>query len=142
MSDMSPLDVLYEDNHCLAVAKPVGLLVAGDATGDLTLLARAKEYLKRKYAKPGDVFLGVVHRLDRPVSGVVLFARTSKSAARLSEQFRAGDVRKVYQALVEGRVEPPEGLLNDWLRKDETVNRSAIVSASTPGAKSCTLSYR
>ena len=85
MTGFAPITVLFEDNHCLAVLKPAGMLTAGDATGDPTLLDAAKEYLKRKYAKPGDVFLGVVHRLDRPVSGVVLFARTSKSAARLSE---------------------------------------------------------
>jgi 23S rRNA pseudouridine1911/1915/1917 synthase len=142
MADAASLVVLLEDNHCLAVAKPAGVLIAGDVTGDPTLLAEAKDYLKRKYAKPGEVFLGVVHRLDRPVSGVVLFARTSKSAARLAEQFRTGRVRKVYQALVEGRVDPPEGVLSDWLRKDEATNRSAIVSPSAPGAKLCRLSYR
>src|SRR6516165_6401704 len=95
--------VLYEDNHCLAVAKPARVLTAGDKTGDVSLLEMAREYLKEKYQKPGNVFVGLVHRLDRPVSGVVLFARAGKAAARLSEQFRRGTVRKVYRAIVEGR---------------------------------------
>jgi 23S rRNA pseudouridine1911/1915/1917 synthase len=138
----APLVVLFEDNHCLAVAKPAGMLTAGDATGDPTLLDLAKDYLKRTYAKPGEVFLGLVHRLDRPVSGVVLFARTSKAAARLSEQFRAGQVRKIYHALAEGAVHPPQGTLIDWLRKDEAANRSAVVSPDAAGAKLCELTYR
>src|SRR5688572_5004609 len=96
------LEVLYEDNHCLAVNKPAGVLTMGDRTGDPSLWQQAREYLKRKYAKPGNVFLGVLHRLDRPVSGVVLFAKTGKAAARLSEQFRTRSVRKVYRATVEG----------------------------------------
>lgn len=136
------LSVLFEDNHCLAVAKPPGLLVAGDDTGDETLLDRARSYLKRKYAKPGDVFLGLVHRLDRPVSGVVLYARTSKAAGRLSEQFRSGSVRKVYRAIVEAIPQPPEGELRDWLRKDEARNQSEVVPPATPGARDCRLNYR
>src|SRR5579872_4354935 len=105
------LDVLYEDNHCIAVAKPARVLTAGDKTGDVSLLELVKQYLKNKYRKPGNVFVGVVHRLDRPVSGVVLFARTSKAAGRLAEQFRSGRVEKVYQALVEGCVAVREGEL-------------------------------
>lgn len=136
------LQVLFEDNHCLAVAKPARLLVAGDETGDETLLDRAKAYLKQKYAKPGDVYLGLVHRLDRPVSGVVLFARTSKAAGRLSEQFRMGTAHKVYHALVESTPSPPEGELHDWLLKDEKLNISRRVPGSTPGAKECVLRYR
>jgi len=105
--DATPLHVIYEDNHLLAVAKPAGLLVQGDRTGDVTLLAVAKAYLKQKYAKPGQVFLALVHRLDRPVSGVVLFARTSKAAGRLSRQFRERTVGKRYLAVVQGV--PPAG---------------------------------
>lgn len=136
------LDILYEDNHCLAIAKPARMLTAGDQTGDNTLLDWAKDYLKRKYDKPGKVFLGVVHRLDRPTSGVVLFARTSKAASRLSAQFRAGSVEKVYQAIVEninGRVEDQ---LIDYLVKDPQTNMVRVASAKTTGAKKCQLSYR
>ena len=96
------LDLLYEDNHCLAVNKPAGLLTQGDATGEPSLLEAVRADLKARYQKPGNVFVGLVHRLDRPTSGVVLFARTSKGAARLSAQFRAGTVEKLYWAIVEG----------------------------------------
>src|SRR4051812_5933577 len=95
-------EVLLEDNHCLAVNKPAGLLTQGDVTGEPSLLDEARAHLKAKYDKPGNVFVGLVHRLDRPVSGVVLLARTSKAAGRLSEQFRAGAIEKVYRAIVEG----------------------------------------
>lgn len=136
------LDVLFEDNHCLAVVKPARLLVAGDETGDESLLDRAKAYLKRKYAKPGDVYLGLVHRLDRPVSGVVLFARTSKAAARLSEQFRSGSTQKVYHALLESAPTASEGELRDWLFKDEKLNVSRCVPHGTQGGKESVLRYR
>ena len=109
------LEVLYEDNHLLAVIKPAGLLVQGDRSGDATLLEGARAYLKDKYAKPGKVFLGLVHRLDRNVSGVVLLARTSKAAGRLSTQFRDGTIVKVYQGVVAGRPEPGSGELRSWL---------------------------
>lgn len=136
------LDVLYEDNHCLAVAKPAGMLTMGDATGDRALDELAKEYLARKYAKPGAVFLGIVQRLDRPVSGVVLFARTSKAAARLAEQFRTRTVEKRYRAIVSGLVPEGEGQLHDWLIKDEATNRSRRTAAHAPGSRECRLSYR
>jgi 23S rRNA pseudouridine1911/1915/1917 synthase len=139
---MLPLTVLLEDNHCLAVLKPAGVPTMIDVSGDESLHAIACEYLREKYAKPGRVFLGVVHRLDRPVSGVVLFARTRKAAARLSEQFRTGRVRKVYRALLEGRIEPPQGELHDWLLKDEVRNHVRRVPAGTAGAKECRLRYR
>src|SRR5579871_6550283 len=113
-----PLEVLFEDNHCLAVLKPARVLTAGDRTGDMSLLEMARAYLKEKYQKPGNVFVGLVHRLDRPVSGVVLFARTSKAAARLSGQFREQTVRKVYHAIVEGIVAEPAGEFVDWLVKN------------------------
>lgn len=120
------LIVLYEDNHCLAVAKLAGWLTMGDATGDPSMHAVAKEYIKRKYAKPGDVFLGLVHRLDRPVSGALLFARTSKAAARLSTQFRQGTVEKVYWAVVSGQRIPPQGELHHVLRKDRERNLAVV----------------
>lgn len=108
MSEFHPnrLQVLYEDNHLIAVVKPAGVLVQGDRSGEPSLMDMTREYIKRKYGKPGKAFLGLVHRLDRPVSGVVLFARTSKAAARLSEQWRTRSVKKVYWALVNGVMGP------------------------------------
>jgi 23S rRNA pseudouridine1911/1915/1917 synthase len=139
----SALQVVYEDNHVLAVIKPAGLLTAGDRTGDISLVDLVRDYLRVKYKKPGNVFVGVVHRLDRPVSGVVLFARTSKAAGRLAEQFRSGRVEKVYQALVQGLVAEREGLLVDRLVKDHKTN---VVRRSTtkadPHARESRLSYR
>ena len=97
------IEVLYEDNHCLAVNKPAGLLSQADATGDPSLVSWARDYLKARYQKPGNVYVGLVHRLDRPTSGVVLLARTSKAASRLSDQFRSGKIAKIYWAIVEGQ---------------------------------------
>ena len=136
------LTVLYEDNHCLVVDKPARLLTMGDATGEPTLLDAAKEYIKRKYEKPGAVFLGVVHRLDRPVSGVVLFARTSKAAARLSEQFRKRSVEKVYRAIVAGTPPEREAVLQDWLWKDPGRNVTQVVREGTPGAQQAALAIK
>src|SRR3954468_15648432 len=119
----SSLEILYEDNHCLAVYKPAGAVSAHSDGREQTVDQLVKRYLKAKYNKPGNVFLGVVHRLDRVVSGVLLFARTSKSAARLSEQFREGSIEKVYWAVVEGEVQKHAGTLEDWLRKNERVQR-------------------
>jgi len=121
------IEVLYEDNHCLAVNKPAGLLSQGDQTGDPDLVSWARGYLKDRYAKPGNVFVGLVHRLDRPTSGVVLLARTSKAASRLSAQFRAGKIAKVYWAIVEGHPDPPEGQWVDVLDKDRGRNRSRVL---------------
>ncbi len=135
------LKVLFEDNHCLAVLKPTRILTMGDRTGDVSLVDLARKYLRQKYDKPGNVFVGVVHRLDRPVSGVLLFARTSKAAARLSEQFRKHSVRKVYHCVVEGRPTKPAGELVDWLAKDEARNLSRTVQKSEEG-KLSRLSYR
>jgi 23S rRNA pseudouridine1911/1915/1917 synthase len=126
-----PLKVLYEDNHLLAVAKPVGLPTQGALANRESLVKQAKEYLRQKYRKPGNVYLGVVSRLDSPVSGVVVFARTSKAAARLNEQFRNRQVEKIYWALVEGRVEPDEAECVDWLTKDERHQRMEVVSGPT-----------
>lgn len=138
----SRLTVLFEDNHCLAVLKPARLLTAGDETGDESLFELAKAYLKTRYNKPGNVFLGLVHRLDRPVSGVILLARTSKAAARLSEQFRAGTVRKTYLALVEGQVAAAEVELGDWLVKNEAANLVKVVPTDAEGGKWSVLRYR
>src|SRR6267142_6701875 len=111
------LVVLYEDNHCLAVAKPAPLLTQGVPPGIPTLESTAKAYLKERYHKPGNVYLGIPHRLDRPVSGVVVFARNTKAAQRLAEQFRERQVSKLYWGAVEGVVQPDEGVWEDWLRK-------------------------
>lgn len=114
----------------------------GDSSGQPTLVDAARDYLKHKYNKPGNVFVGVVHRLDRPVSGVVLFARTSKGASRLSEQFRLRTVEKTYHAIVEGRVSPPEGILRDRLVKDRARNVVAVVDEDDDDGQDCVLAYR
>jgi 23S rRNA pseudouridine1911/1915/1917 synthase len=139
--DPSSLEILYEDNHCLAVLKPGGALSTHYQGREETLDRAVKAYLKEKYHKPGNVFLGVVHRLDRPVSGVLLFARTSKAAARLAQQFRDGSIEKVYWAIVEGEVKQPAGTLEDWLRKNEAAGRVEIVEAHTRGARQALLHY-
>ena len=140
--DPRELQVLYEDNHLLAVYKPAGVLSQGDETGDPTLLDAAKAWLKHKYAKPGNVFLGLVHRLDRPVAGVLLFAKTSKAAGRLSAEFRTGCVEKVYRAVVEGTPEPAEQTLTGSVLKDEETKRSRLVAAGTAGAREAEIHYR
>jgi 23S rRNA pseudouridine1911/1915/1917 synthase len=137
----APLDVLYEDNHCLAVAKPAGVPSTHFDGGEETIDRAVKAYLKGKYAKPGNVFLGIVHRLDKPTSGVLLFARTSKAAARLAEQFREGAVEKVYWAVVEGELPAPAGTLEDWLRKDADAGRVEVVRPEAPGAKRALVHY-
>lgn len=131
-------EILLEDNHVLAVNKPAGMLVQEDATGDVDLLAWGKAYLKAKYDKPGNVFLGLVHRLDRPVSGVVVFARTSKAAARLSEQFRRRTTEKIYWALVEGEA-PARGELTQRLVRE--AGKSSRVAAAGEG-QAATLAFR
>jgi 23S rRNA pseudouridine1911/1915/1917 synthase len=137
-----PLDILFEDNHCLAVLKPAGAVSAHFQGGEETLDRAVKAYLKGKYHKPGNVFLGVVHRLDRPVSGVLLFARTSKAAARLSEQFREGSVEKIYWAVVEGDVQRAAGSLEDWLLRDRQARRVEVVEPHTPQARQSLLHYQ
>lgn len=134
--------VLYEDNHLLAMLKPAGVLTMGDDTDDLTMVNIAADYLKHKYNKPGNVFVGVVHRLDRPVSGVLLFARTSKAASRLSDQFRRGSVKKIYRAVVTGRVPKPEDTLTDWLHKDREQNVVSVVGSGVPKAQKSILTYK
>jgi 23S rRNA pseudouridine1911/1915/1917 synthase len=134
--------VLYEDNHCLALDKPAGLLAQGDATGEPTLLDAARAYLKDRYRKPGNVFVGLVHRLDRPTSGVMLLARTSKAAGRLSAQFRDGTVEKTYRAVVEGSVADDSGEWCDVLRKDERRNVVEVVPGGTRGGREAHLAFR
>lgn len=142
-SDLAaPLDILCEDGPVLAVNKPAGLLTLGAIPGVPTLERLVKQYLKEKHQKPGNVYLGIPHRLDRPVSGVVVFARNSKAAARLAEQFRERQVRKVYWALVEKAPDHPEGELVDWLLKTPDKAHVEIVPAETPGAREARLRYR
>jgi 23S rRNA pseudouridine1911/1915/1917 synthase len=137
------LDVLYEDNHLIAVNKPCGWPSAHFSGDEETMDRVVKAYLKEKYGKPGKVFLGVVHRLDKPVSGVLLFARTSKGAARLSEQFRENLVEKVYWAVIEigDRKLAPAGTLEDWLRKDAVAGVVEVVPSEVDGAKQAVLHY-
>ena len=127
---MGRLDVLYEDNHLLVINKPAGLATQGAAAGEDSLVSRAKEYLKQTYNKPGNVYVGVVSRLDAAVTGVVILARTSKAAARLSEQFREAEVAKTYWAVVEGKVPQDSGVLVDWLAKDERQRKMIVVGNS------------
>lgn len=137
------LSVLYEDNHLLAVVKPAGLLTQGDATGDVTLTDLCKAYLKEKYDKPGDVFLGLVHRLDRPVSGAMMLARTGKAAARLSEQFRNRSPEKIYHAVVEGFAVQAEATLVHWIALGGGTRRKVTAHIrETPNTKRAELSYR
>jgi 23S rRNA pseudouridine1911/1915/1917 synthase len=135
-------DILYEDNHLLVVNKPAGLPTMGTPGGSPTLLTLAKDYIKQKYHKPGNVYLGVMSRLDAPVTGVVLLARTSKAAARMTEQFRTRAVQKTYWALVAGTPRPASGTLADWLLHDERHRRMHVVDGPSPGAKEARLAYR
>jgi 23S rRNA pseudouridine1911/1915/1917 synthase len=134
--------ILYEDNHLIVVNKPAGILVQGDETGDQTLSDFVKQYLKNKYQKPGAVFLGVVHRIDRPVSGVVVLARTSKALSRMNERFRTRDVEKTYLAIVEGKPENSSATLVHWLRKNESANKVTVFKRETSDALRCELSYK
>lgn len=137
-----PLTILYEDNHLLALNKPAGLPTMGVAAERDSLLVRAKEYIKHRYQKPGNVYLGAMSRLDAPVSGIVLFARTSKAAARLTEQFRTRAVEKIYWAVVTGEVQPPQGRLEDLLRADERHRRVHRTMQAGPGVQDARLAYR
>lgn len=141
MEELINLEVLYEDNHLIAVDKPVGLLIQEDASGDPSLLDAVRHYLKGKYHKPGKVYLGLIHRLDRPVGGVVLLGRTSKGSARLSEQFREHSVEKTYHALVEG-TPPASGRWEHHLEDRGLGQAVGVVGAETPGAKRAVLSFR
>lgn len=136
------MDVVYEDNHIIIVNKRSSEIVQGDKTGDRPLAEEVKEYIKEKYHKPGNVFLGVVHRLDRPVSGLVVFARTGKALARLNEMFRTKEVKKTYWAIVGNCPSLPEGELCHWLVRNEKQNKSYAYDAEKPGAKQAILDYR
>ena len=136
------MTVLYEDNHIIAVNKSSSEIVQGDKTGDQPLSETIKLYLKEKYNKPGDVFLGVVHRLDRPVSGVVLFAKTSKALTRLNEMFRTQEIKKTYWAIVKEKPEQPEGRLEHYLTRNEKQNKSLAYDKPRSDAKKAALSYR
>lgn len=139
---MTQINVLYEDNHLLAVLKPAMLPTMGVAADKPSLLNAARKYIKRKYRKPGNVYLGTLSRLDAPVTGVVLFARTSKAASRLSEQIRQLTVGKSYWALVNGLVEPAKAECVDWVRKDERHRRMHITTKDAIGAKQARLGYQ
>ena len=136
------IDVLYEDNHLLIVNKPAGVLVQPDKKGDRALEEILKDYIKQKYNKPGEVFLGVCHRIDRPVSGVVVFARTSKALIRMNELFKGRDVHKTYWAVVENQPKETEGTLINWMKKDEQKNLSRAYDKEVPGSSRCELHYR
>lgn len=138
----NPLDVIYEDNHLIAVNKNPGQLVQGDRTGDVSLDMLLKDYIRTRYKKPGNVFLGVIHRLDRPVSGVVVFARTSKALARMNALFRDKLVKKGYWCIVGELPSPGSGSLRHFLRKNEKQNKSYAFSTRVKGSKEALLDYR
>lgn len=136
------LDIIYEDNHLIVVNKKAGMLVQGDETGDLPLNDAVKAYIKKKYNKEGDVFLGTVHRLDRPTSGIVLFARTSKALTRMNELFKTKNIQKTYWAVTEKPPKSKTGLCVNYLLKNEKQNKSYVKSENTPGAKRAELTYK
>ena len=136
------MQVLYEDNHIIIVYKQSGEIVQGDKTGDKPLSETIKEWIKQKYAKPGNVFLGIVHRLDRPVSGIVVFAKTSKALSRLNNMFRNGEVRKTYWAMVQTAPNMPEATLTNWLVRNEKQNKSYVYNNEMSNAKQAILKYK
>ncbi|MCD7938139.1 MAG: RNA pseudouridine synthase [Tannerellaceae bacterium] len=136
------MQVIYEDNHIMAVNKNCHEIVQGDKTGDTPLSDLLKVWLKEKYHKPGNVFLGVTHRLDRPVTGLVLFAKTSKALSRLNEMFRTGQVKKTYWAIVKNRPPADENILEHWIVRNEKQNKSYAYEKEKPNAKKAILHYR
>ena len=142
MERKNDMQVVYEDNHIIIVQKTSGEIVQGDKTGDRTLADDVKAYIKEAYAKPGEVFLGVVHRLDRPVSGLVVFARTSKALSRLNDMFRNGEVKKTYWAVVKNAPIPAEATLAHWLTRNEKQNKSYASATEKKDAKKAVLRYR
>lgn len=136
------MQVVYEDNHIIIVNKRSGEIVQGDKTGDRPLSDLVKDYIREKYHKPGEVFLGVVHRLDRPVGGLVVFARTSKALARLNRMFAEGEVHKTYWAIVKNPPQEPEGTLTHWLVRNEQQNKSYAYDTEKPHSKKAVLKYR
>lgn len=138
---MNNLNVIYEDNHIIVVQKPVNIPSQGDKTGDIDMLTIIKEYIKEKYSKPGNVYLGLVHRLDRPVGGIMVFAKTSKAAARLSESIRNKEFNKYYLVISDGKFDKKTGVLEDYLLKNERTNTSKVVKEGTKNAKFARLEY-
>ena len=136
------LTVLYEDNHLIAVKKLSGEIIQSDQTGDTTLAEKVKAYIKKKYKKPGQVFLGIIHRLDRPVGGVIIFARTSKALTRMNELFREKKIKKEYWAIVEEKPPLEEEQLINWLKKNQDKNRSRAYEKEVKGSKKAILSYQ
>lgn len=136
------MEVVYEDNHIIVVNKASGEIVQGDKTGDTPLVETVRQYIKEKYAKPGNVFCGVVHRLDRPVAGLVVFAKTSKALTRLNEMFREGRMHKTYWAITRNKPQEPEGHLTHWITTVESANKSTAHSAPRTNAKEARLSYK
>lgn len=136
------MEIVYEDNHLIIVYKHSGEIVQGDKTGDVPLSEDVKCYLKEKYQKPGNVFLGVVHRLDRPVAGLVVFAKTSKALTRLNKMFRDGEVHKTYWAITKNLPPQPEDTLTDWLVRNEKQNKSYAYDHEVPHSKKAILKYR
>lgn len=136
------MEIVYEDNHIVVVNKAAGEIVQGDKTGDTPLSEMVKQYLKEKYNKPGNVFCGVVHRIDRPVSGLVIFARTSKALERLNKMLREGEIHKTYRAVVEGHPAKKEALLENWLVSDGRINKTFVTDSRNPDAKLSRLEYR
>lgn len=135
------LNVLYEDNHIIVVEKPVNIPSQGDKTGDLDMLTIVKNYIKEKYNKPGEAYIGLVHRLDRPTGGVMVFARTSKAASRLSEAVRNKELNKSYLAIVDGKMEKEKDTFKDYLYKNEKTNTSRIAKPNEKNAKEAILDY-
>lgn len=142
MTTRREFSVIYEDNHLLVVNKSAGVLVQGDETGDVPLVELCKEYVKEKYHKPGAVFLGLVHRIDRPVSGLVVLARTSKALERMNEQFREKETQKTYWAIVSRKPQNESATLVHWLLKDERKNKTTAYARETPGALRSELGYK
>lgn len=138
---MQNLKVLYETNHFIVIEKPVNVPSQGDKTGDVDCLTLIKDYLKEKYEKPGNVYIGLIHRLDRPVGGVMVFAKTSKAAARLSEAVRDRQIEKEYLLVADGRFDKASGVMDDYLKKDERTNLSKVVPEDTKDAKYAKLEY-
>ena len=138
---MQKLKVIYEDNHVIVVEKIPNVPSQSDKTGDIDMLTMVKQYIKEKYNKPGNVYLGLVHRLDRPVGGIMIFAKTSKSASRLSDQVREKVFKKKYLAVVDGKIENKSGTLEDYLYKDERNNISKVVNKNKKNAKFAKLDY-
>ena len=138
---MNKLEVLYEDNHIIVVEKIPNVPSQSDKTGDIDMLTMVKQYIKEKYNKPGNVYLGLVHRLDRPVGGIMIFAKTSKAASRLSDQVREKVFKKKYLAVVDGKMENKSGTLEDYLYKDERNNISKVVNKGKKNAKFAKLDY-